>query len=78
MDEDRVPALLHLLQAEDRQSLARVARRLGIGQSELRRLLAALGDDAGFGGLGLVRQERDGERILLSLSARGRALCGRP
>lgn len=78
MDEDLVPALLQLLDAEGRQSLARIARRLGIGQSELRRLLAVLGDDAGFGGLALVRQEHEGDRILLSLTPRGRQLCGRP
>ena len=75
MSEDHALALLQLLCAEDTQSLHRVARRLGLGVSELQRLLTALGDDPRFDGLDLVEQQRQGERIMLRLTERGRALC---
>jgi hypothetical protein len=39
-------------------------------------VLVALGDDPRFDGLDLVRQHREGERVLLRLTERGRALCG--
>lgn len=74
--EDRALALLQLLAEEDGQSLPRLAKRLGLGASELQRLLVALGDDPRFDGLDLVEQRRDGERILLWRTARGRALGG--
>lgn len=75
MNDDLALALLRLLAVEDGQSSARVAKRLGIGQSELQRLLTALGEDPRYDGLALVEQRRDGERTLLWLSERGRALC---
>jgi len=75
MSEDLALALLRLLAVEDGQSNARVAKRLGIGQSELQRLLTALGEDPRYDGLALIEQRRDGERTLLWLSERGRALC---
>ncbi|MBF6023789.1 hypothetical protein [Lysobacter niastensis] len=76
MSEDPVLALLHLLAAEDGQSIHRVAKRLGLGLSELQRLLVALGSDPRFDGLDLVEQRRDGERTLLWLTGKGRQLCG--
>lgn len=75
MAEDPALALLRMLSEQDGQSAARVARRLGIGQSELLRLLAALGDDPRVDGLGLVERREDGARTLLFLTTRGRALA---
>lgn len=74
MSEDAALALLRLLAEEDGQSQPRVAKRLGLGASELQRLLAALSDDPRFDGLDLVAARRDGERTRLWLTARGRAL----
>lgn len=79
MSDDAAFALLRLLAAEDGQSLPRVAKRLGLAGSELQRLLTALGDDQRFDGLDLVEQRIErraqGERVLLWLTARGRALA---
>lgn len=74
--EDRPLALLALLAADDGVSVPRAAKRLGLAASELRRLLAVLGDDARLGGLSLVEcraSERGHDRLWLT--ARGRALC---
>jgi hypothetical protein len=83
MSEDTALALLRLLADESDVSTTRAAKRLGLGASELQRLLTALGDDPRFDGLDLVEQyvepetraHRDGARVLLRLTARGRALC---
>ncbi|MFZ5638321.1 MAG: hypothetical protein ACOY82_17225 [Pseudomonadota bacterium] len=79
MSEDAALALLRLLAGEDGLSAARAAKKLGLGASELQRLLVALGDDPRYGGLDLVeaREEphRDGARVRLWLSARGRTMC---
>jgi DNA-binding IclR family transcriptional regulator len=77
MSEDAVLALLQLLAQNEDVSLPRAAKHLSLGTSELQRLLVALGDDPRFDGLDLVRQDREGERVLLRLTERGRALCGR-
>jgi DNA-binding IclR family transcriptional regulator len=77
MSEDTALALLRLLAQESEVSLPRAAKRLSLSASELQRLLVALGDDPRFDGLDLVRQHRDGERVLLGLTERGRALCER-
>ncbi len=76
MSEDSALALLHLLAQEDGQSIHRVAKRLGLGLSEVQRLLSALGSDPRFDGLDLVEQREDGDRTLLWLTSRGRQLCG--
>lgn len=75
MSEDTALALLRLLASEDGQSLHRVAKRLGLGLSELQRLLTALGPDPRFDGLDLVEQRSDGGRTLLWLTEKGRRLC---
>lgn len=83
MNDETALALLRLLADEGDVSTARAAKRLGLGASELQRLLTALGDDPRFDGLDLVEQSvepwrelrRDGARVLLRLTARGRALC---
>ncbi len=75
MSEDAALALIRLLATEGEISLARAAKRLSLSASELQRVLVALGDDPQFDGLDLVAQRRDGERLLLRLTARGRALC---
>ncbi|MFC3813881.1 helix-turn-helix domain-containing protein [Lysobacter sp. GCM10012299] len=76
MTEESALALLQLLAEEDGQSIHRVAKRLGLGLSELQRLLSALGSDPRFDGLDLVEQREDGDRTLLWLTSRGRQLCG--
>lgn len=70
--EEALAALMHYLSAHDGASTARVARQLGLAQSQLLRLLAVLGDDAALGGLGLVEQRGQGTRSLLHLTPRGR------
>lgn len=77
MSEDAALALLQLLAQHEDVSLPRAAKRLSLSTSELQRLLVALGDDPRFDGLDLVRQDHEGERVLLRLTERGRALCGR-
>jgi DNA-binding IclR family transcriptional regulator len=76
VSDDDALALLRLLHEEDGQSIHRVAKRMNLGLSELQRLLAALGDDPRFDGLDLVESRRDGERVLLWLTRRGRSLGG--
>ena len=76
MSEDAALALLQLLAQQGDVSLPRAAKRLAMSGSELQRLLVALGDDPRFDGLDLVAQHREGERVLLRLTERGRALCG--
>lgn len=75
MSEEAALALLHLLAQDTAVSLPRAAKRLGLSASELQRLLVALGDQPRFGGLDLIEQHREGERVLLRLTSRGRALC---
>lgn len=79
MSEDAALALLQLLAREGEVSQPRAARRLGLGASELQRLLVALGDDPRFDGHDLVatriEAHRSGERTLLRLTPRGQALC---
>ena len=83
MSEDAALALLRLLAENGDVSMPRAAKRLGLGASELHRLLVALGDDPAFGGLDLVERhvehqaeaQADSARTLLRLTARGRALC---
>ncbi|MBZ4040347.1 helix-turn-helix domain-containing protein [Novilysobacter selenitireducens] len=67
--------LLRLLAGEDGQSIHRVARKLDMGLSELQRLLSALGNDPRFDGLDLVTTSRDGERLTLWLTQKGKRLC---
>lgn len=75
MSDDPALALLQLLAQEDGQSIHRLAKRLGLGLSELQRLLVALGNDPRFDGLDLVEQRNDGARVLLWLTDKGRRLC---
>ena len=75
MSEEQALALLRLLAREDGQSLPRTAKALGLGASELQRLLTALGPDPRFDGLDLVEQRADGARVRLWLTDKGRRLC---
>ena len=79
MNDAHVLALLRLLAEAGEVSPARAAKQLGLGASELNRLLVALGDDPRFDGLDLVERieapHRDGTRERLRLTARGQALC---
>lgn len=74
MNDAAVLALLQQLASEDGQSSARLRKRLGLSDSELRRLLTILGDDAQLGGLNLVQAREDGARQRLWLTSRGQAL----
>jgi len=76
-DDDPGLALLALLAERDGISLPAAAKQLGLGASELQRLLTAIGGDATLGGLDLVEARRDGERTRLWLTPKGRALCER-
>jgi predicted transcriptional regulator len=78
VSQDPAFELLRLLAQEDGQSLPRVARRLGMGASELQRLLTALGPDPRFDGLDLVEARADGARTRLWLTSKGRELCASP
>lgn len=75
MSEDAALALLRLLAQDRCVSLPRAAKCLKTSVSELQRLLVALGNDPRFDGLDLVEQSRDGQRVLLRLTERGRLLC---
>lgn len=79
MTDAHALALLRLLAEDGEVSSARAAKQLGLGASELSRLLVALGDDPRFDGLDLVERieapHRDGMRERLRLTARGQALC---
>lgn len=79
MNDAHVLALLRLLAEAGEVSPARAAKQLGLGASELNRLLVALGDDPRFDGLDLVERieapHRDGTRERLRLTSRGQALC---
>ena len=77
MDDLHARLLLVLGDDARPQSMARIARQLGVEQSRLRRALTDLGDGVDGAGLGLVQQHDDGERTLLSLTAHGRALLTR-
>lgn len=90
MSEDTALALLRLLAEEGEMSPPRAAKRLGLGASELQRLLVALGDDPRYDGLNLVERHveastgapaarsrtgtRAQPRTRLRLTARGHAL----
>ncbi|MEB0138297.1 MULTISPECIES: hypothetical protein [unclassified Undibacterium] len=69
--------LAALLAQPEPLSALRLSKRLGVRLSTLLRCLAYLGsaEIAGQPGLGWVESERDGERLLLSLTAAGRAAC---
>lgn len=73
--DEHALALLHLLAGEDGVSLPRAARHLALSQSELNRLLTALGLDPRFDGLDLVTVRDDGDRRTLWLTDKGRELC---
>jgi DNA-binding IclR family transcriptional regulator len=71
----QVVALLALLAGSDGISLPVAAKRLGVAQSELQRLLATLGNTPALPGPGLVEASEDGERTRLWLTASGRRFC---
>jgi len=72
--QDQALALLALLAEQDGVSLPRASKALGLGQSELYRLLAALGDSPTLPGPGLIELREDGARRLLWLTDKGRSL----
>jgi len=77
MTAERLAAVVQFIADNDGVSVSRVARRLGLSQSELLRLLAVLGEDGSVGGLGLVVARDDGPRRLLSLTQDGREWLAR-
>lgn len=70
MDE-QLQALMALVATEEGMSVARVAKKLGLGQSQLLRMITALGPSETVGGLGLL-ELRDGDPPRLYLSERAR------
>jgi DNA-binding transcriptional ArsR family regulator len=70
--EDRLVEVVRFVADNDGVSISRVAKQLGLAQSELSRLLVLLGEDASMAGLGLIECREEGSRRLLSLSRRGR------
>ena len=73
--DDAALSLLQLLADADEVPIHRATKRLGLSMSELTRLVAALGEDPSCEGLGLVATRTEGDRTLLRLTAKGRALC---
>lgn len=70
--DDALVRLLDLVAQHDGLSLPRAAKKLQLSQSQLHRLLSALGPDAQFGGLDLV-SVAEGAPARLHLTARARA-----
>jgi hypothetical protein len=70
--------VLDLLARDGECSVARLCKRLGLARSELQRLLLVLSApvDALGDGLDLVERHEAGDRAMVTLSARGRALFG--
>jgi hypothetical protein len=75
VSDEATLALLALLRERDGVAMAVAAKRLALSQSELRRLLAALGNAPGMGGLGLVDIRSEAGRESLWLTEAGRRLC---
>ncbi len=73
--EGLVIALMRMLCAEHRIGMAVAAKRLGLRQSQMERLLLLLCEDGDLGGLGFVRRHEERGRALLTLSPKGEALC---
>ena len=73
--DEQALALLQLLAAGDGVSTARAAKQLRVSQSELQRLLTALGPDPRYDGFDLVAVRDEGERRTLWLTDKGRELC---
>ena len=73
--DDAALALLQMLASGDDVPIHRATKRLGLSMSELTRLVAALGEDPSCDGLGLVALRTDGDRTVLRLTGKGRALC---
>lgn len=73
--EELVIALMQILCAERRIGMAAAAKRLGLRQSRMERLLLLLCEDEDLGGLGFVRRHEQRGRTLLTLSPQGEALC---
>ncbi len=72
MSDVHLAKLLIFLADNDGASSARLAKQLALSQSELLRLLSALGNDSSVGGLGLVEAREEGSRRRIFLSERGR------
>ena len=72
MIEARLAAVVRFVADNEGVSVSRVAKQLGLSQSELSRLLVVLGADASMAGLGLIEWRDQGQRRLLWLSSHGR------
>ncbi len=73
--EELVIALMQMLCARRRIGMAAAAKRLGLRQSQMERLLLLLCEDGDLGGLGFVQRQSLRGRMLLTLSPKGEALC---
>lgn len=71
MTEAEIKVLLALLIEDEGPSVPKVAKRMGLGQSQLLRILSALGPDPIVGGLGLVQvRGEEPKRIFLTTAGR--------
>ena len=73
MTEDQLFSLLELLSGEDSAAPAKIARKLAIGQSQLYRMLAALGAACAARGTPNLVEVQGEEQPRLRLTDSGRA-----
>jgi len=73
--DDLAVALMKRLCHSELLSVMDLTRSLGIQRSQLERLLALMGTSEALGGLDYVREVREGSRVLVGLTDKGRALC---
>ncbi|PHV12158.1 ArsR family transcriptional regulator [Chitinimonas sp. BJB300] len=73
--ENLLMAIVALLVERDGMSDSQIAKKLGIGMSQLNRALAVLCSNAELGGLDFVATRQEGKRRTLWLTAKGHELC---
>ncbi len=72
MIDTQLARIMHALKNGEAQSIASLAKKTALAQSELRRLLTVLGENEQFGSLGLIVLDHLNARTMISLSERGK------
>lgn len=72
MIDAQLARIMHALKNGEAQSIASLAKKTALAQSELRRLLTVLGENEQFGSLGLIVLDHSNARTMISLSERGK------
>jgi DNA-binding IclR family transcriptional regulator len=72
MIEAQLAKIMRALINGEAQSLAKIAKKLSLSQSELRRLLVVLGENEHLGGLGLIKIDDTTAQTRLKLTERGK------